>query len=87
MAHPDSSHRQLSGRGAERIHLFETFVRRLPAEELVIAIHGGRPRVPIHDLSLADQVWLPFGNAAYADSQVTCTCSTSATPGGWFCGI
>ena len=49
----------------------------------------GHPAIPI-DMArpVGCQARLPFGNPYYADSQVTCTCSTIVSPSpAWLCPI
>ena len=52
MTCPEAGDGELSHSLAERVRLFETLVRRLRPEELVVAIDGGRARVPMHGMSL-----------------------------------
>ena len=52
MTCPDTGDRELPHGLAERVRLFETLVRRLRPQELVIAIEGGGARVPMHSMSL-----------------------------------
>ena len=49
---PKPGDRQLSHSLAEGVRLFETLVRRLRPQELVIAIDGSGARVPMHGTSL-----------------------------------
>src|SRR5262245_18946819 len=52
MTCPEAGDRELSHGLAERVRLFETLVRRLRPQELVIAIVRRRARVPMHGTSL-----------------------------------
>jgi len=52
MTCPEAGDGELSHSLAERVRLFETLVRRLRPQELVIAIDGSRARVPMHGTSL-----------------------------------
>ena len=52
MTCPEAGDRELSHSLAERVRLFETLVRRLRPQELVIAIDGSGARVPMHRMSL-----------------------------------
>jgi hypothetical protein len=49
---PEACDRKLSYRLGERVRLFETLVRSLRAQKLVIAIDGGGARIPMHGTSL-----------------------------------
>ena len=44
--------REFSHRLAKRVRLFETLVRRLRPQELMIAIDGSGARIPMHGNSL-----------------------------------
>ena len=52
MTRPEAGDRELSHSLAKRVRLFETLVRRLRPQELVIAIDGSGARVPMHSMSL-----------------------------------
>ena len=52
MASPEAGDCQLSDGLAERVRLFETLVRRLRPQELVIASDGSGVRVPMHSVRL-----------------------------------
>lgn len=52
MTCPEAGDRELSYGLAKRVRLFETLVRRLRPQELVIAIDSSGARVPMHSMSL-----------------------------------